>query len=173
MAAGSTFVIVGGSLAGAKAAEALRSDGFDGRVVLVGAEPVRPYHRPPLSKDYLQGKSRREDLFVHSDSYYAEHDIELRTGTPVTGLDVLRRELTLHSGERLGFDKLLFATGAQPRRLQVPGSELDGVLYLRDVKDAEAIRERIQPGARAIVIGAGWIGAEAAASLRESGLEVL
>ena len=168
----STFVIVGASLAGAKAAETLRDEGFDGRVMLIGAEPDPPYERPALSKDYLQGKSGRDKLFVHDEHFYAEHDIELRTGTTATMLDSARREVALDNGERLPFDELLLATGAVPRRLAVPGAHLDGVLYLRDVDDADAIRQRMQPGGHAVVVGAGWIGAEVAASLRESGLEV-
>ena len=166
------FVIVGASLAGAKAAEALRAEGFDGRVVLVGAEQERPYERPALSKMYLQGTAGRERLFVHEDSFYAEHDVELHTGTTATALDLARREIALDTGERLRFDRLLLATGAQPRRLNVPGAELDGVLYLRDVGDADVIREHAARGGRAVVVGAGWIGAEVAASLREAGVDV-
>jgi 3-phenylpropionate/trans-cinnamate dioxygenase ferredoxin reductase subunit len=172
MASGSTFVIVGASLAGAKAAETLRSEGFDGRVVLVGAEPERPYERPALSKDFLQGKSGLEKLFVHDDGFYAEHAIELRTATKVAALDPSASEVVLDGGERLRYDRLLLTTGAEPRRLSVPGADLDGVLYLRDLRDAQEIRRRTAPGGRAVVVGAGWIGSEVAASLRESGLEV-
>jgi 3-phenylpropionate/trans-cinnamate dioxygenase ferredoxin reductase subunit len=172
MAAESTFVIVGASLAGARAAETLRTEGFDGRVVLIGAEPERPYERPALSKDYLQGKSELEKLYVHDEGFYAEHDIDLRTSTTATSLDPSGRELALESGERLRFDRLLLTTGAEPRRLTVPGADLDGVLYLRDVRDVEEIRRRMALGGRALVVGAGWIGSEVAASLRETGLEV-
>ncbi len=172
MPAQSTFVIVGASLAGARAAETLRTEGFDGRVVLVGAERERPYERPALSKGYLQGTSGREKLFVHDEGFYAEHGIELRTATTATTIDATRRELGLDTGERLAFDRLLLATGAVPRRLGVPGAQLDGILYLRDLDDADAIRERVQRGGHAVVVGAGWIGVEVAASLRESGLGV-
>jgi 3-phenylpropionate/trans-cinnamate dioxygenase ferredoxin reductase subunit len=141
-------------------------------VVLVGTESERAYQRPALSKEYLQGMSGREKLFVHEEGFYAEHDIELRPATTVTTLDPARREVALNSGERLRFDRLLLATGAEPRRLSVPGAGLDGVLYLRDVGDADAIREHAQRGGRAVVVGAGWIGAEVAASLRETGVEV-
>src|SRR3954453_11290403 len=120
MTSNETHVIVGASLAGAKAAETLRTEGFDGRIVLVGDEADRPYERPPLSKDYLRGEA--EPPFVHPEPFYAEHDIELRTGTLVTGLDVAGRAVVLDDGERLRFDALLLATGAAPRRLPVPGA---------------------------------------------------
>ncbi len=116
-----TFVIVGASLAGATAAEALREEGFDGRVVLVGAERERPYERPPLSKDYLRGESEREKIFVHAASFYAEREIELRTETAAHAIDVDAREVVLAGGERLGYERLLLATGAEPRRLEIPG----------------------------------------------------
>ena len=167
-----TIVIVGASLAGAKAAETLRAEGHDGRLVLIGAEPERPYERPALSKDYLRGESPRDKLFVHDASFYADHDVELRTGTTATALDPASSVVTLDNGERLRYDRLLLATGAVPRRLAVPGGELDGVLYLRTVEDADAIRARAQGGGHAVVVGAGWIGAEVAASLRQTGLEV-
>src|SRR4051812_32215777 len=141
-----TFVIAGAGLAGAKAAETLREAGFDGRLVLVGAEPERPYERPPLSKDYLRGEAERESIYVHGEGFYAEHDIDLRTGRRAVGLDVGQRELALDDGERLGYDKLLLATGAEPRRLTIPGSELDGVLYLRSVADSDALRARLDRG---------------------------
>lgn len=172
MSSNQTFAIVGASLAGARAAETLRQEGFDGRVVLLGAEPERPYERPPLSKDYVRGDSPRDKTYVHPADFYDEHGIGLRTATPVQAIDTTARELALGSGERLGFDRLLLATGAEPRRLQVPGSDLDGVFYLRDLHDADAIAERIARGGKLVVIGGGWIGAELAASAREKGLEV-
>src|SRR6187401_3458398 len=131
MTSDQTHVIVGASLAGAKAAETLREEGFDGRVVLVGSEEDRPYERPPLSKDYLRGEVGREKVYVHEETFYAEHDIELQLGRTAVGLDTQRFELELDGGERLRYDRLLLATGAEPRRLSVPGAELDGVLYLR------------------------------------------
>ena len=168
-----TFVIVGASLAGAKAAETLREEGFDGRVVLIGAEAQRPYERPPLSKEYLRGEAGREKLWVHDDaSFYDEHEIELRLGTTVTELDVGAREVTLGDGERMPFDGLLLTTGATPRPLDVPGADLDGVHYLRSVESSDAIRERLDRGGKVVVVGAGWIGSEAAASARQRGLEV-
>jgi 3-phenylpropionate/trans-cinnamate dioxygenase ferredoxin reductase component len=167
-----TFVIVGASLAGAKAAEKLRQEGFDGRVVLVGAEDERPYERPPLSKDYLRGEVGREKVYVHDEAFYAEHDIELRLGRTAESLDASGRELELDDGERLRYDRLLLATGAEPRCLSIPGAELDGVLYLRSVQDSDGLRARLDRGGAVVVVGAGWIGAEVAASARQRGLEV-
>ena len=166
-----TYVIVGAALAGAKAAETLREEGFDGRVVLLGDEPDRPYERPPLSKDYLRGETEREGPYVHPASFYGEKDIELRTEVSVTGVDVGASEVVL-GDERIGFSKLLLATGAEPRRIPVPGADLDGVHYLRTFGDSDALRAAIEAGSRVAVIGAGWIGAEVAASARQKGLEV-
>src|SRR3954469_7414335 len=119
-----TFVIVGAGMAGAKAAEALRTEGFDGRVVMIGSEDERPYERPPLSKDYLRGESPREKARVHPDGFYEENSIELRTGVTVDRIDAAAASLDLAGGERLGYDRLLLATGAEPRRLPVAGAEL-------------------------------------------------
>jgi 3-phenylpropionate/trans-cinnamate dioxygenase ferredoxin reductase component len=167
-----THVIVGAGLAGAKAAEALRSKGFGGRIVLIGEEAELPYERPPLSKDYLRGESPREKARVHPDDFYAANDIELRTSTAVERIDPAEGEVTLSTGERLGYDRLLLATGAEPRRLSVAGSDLDGVHYLRDLSDADRIADRLNAGGRVVVIGGGWIGSEVAASARQKGLEV-
>ena len=139
MTADQTFVIVGASLTGAKAAEELRTEGFDGRVVLVGTEAERPYERPPLSKEYLRGEAGREKVYVHEEGFYAEHYIELRLGRAAVGLDPSSRELALDDGERLRYDRLLLASGASPRRLPIPGDGLDGVLYLR----GEVGREKV------------------------------
>jgi len=166
-----TFVIVGASLAGAKAAETLRAEGFDGRVVLIGAEAERPYERPPLSKDYLRGEADAKP-YVHDEGFYAEHDIELRTSTTVERIDAASSEVLLSGGETLGFERLLIATGAEPRRISLPGGDLDGVLTLRAMEDSEAIRARIDAGGRLVTIGAGWIGAEVAASARQRGCDV-
>ncbi|MDQ2873708.1 MAG: FAD-dependent oxidoreductase [Actinomycetota bacterium] len=167
-----TFVIVGAGLAGTRAAEALRTEGFAGRVVLVGEETERPYDHPPLSKDYLQGKSEKEKVYLHPAGWYAEHDIDLRLGTRVTAIDRAAREVTAESGERIGYDKLLLATGSSPRRLPVPGGELDGVLYLRQLSDCEAMKAAFAAARRVAVIGAGWIGLETAAAARAAGCEV-
>jgi 3-phenylpropionate/trans-cinnamate dioxygenase ferredoxin reductase component len=166
-----TFVIIGAALAGAKAAETLREEGFDGRIVLVGAESERPYERPPLSKDYLR-RETTDRPYVHDEGFYEESDIELRTATEVESIDRSRSEVALAGGERIGFDRLLLTTGAEPRRLNVPGGDLDGVLYLREVADSDTIAERIEAGGKLVTIGAGWIGAEVAASARSKGCDV-
>jgi 3-phenylpropionate/trans-cinnamate dioxygenase ferredoxin reductase subunit len=168
-----TFVIAGASLAGAKAAQTLRDEGFDGRVLLVGAEPDRPYERPPLSKEYLRGEAERDAVFVHDASFYSDNDIELRVSESVIDVDPDHRQLTPDSGERVTFDRLLLATGAEPRRLTVPGSELRGIHYLRTLADSDALRERLDAGGKLAVVGAGWIGAEVAASARQRGVEVI
>src|SRR5215208_7515817 len=167
-----TFVIVGASLAGTKAAEALRAEGFGGRLLLVGAENERPYERPPLSKDYLRGEVGRETVYVHDEGFYAEHAIDLRLGRSAVDLNTSARELTLDDGETLRYDRLLLATGAEPRTLAIPGNELDGVMYLRSIDDSDALRTRLDRGGAVVVIGAGWIGAEVAASARQRGLDV-
>jgi len=167
-----TFVIVGAALAGAKAAETLRAEGFDGRVVLIGAEPERPYERPPLSKDYLRGESGRDKVYVHEEDFYASQEIELLVGRTVTRLDTPARRVTLDDGQALGYDRLLLATGAEPRRVSIPGAELDGVHYLRTVGDSDVLRGRLDRGGSVVVVGAGWIGAEVAASARQRGLDV-
>lgn len=167
-----TFVIVGAGLAGAKAAQTLREEGFDGRLLLIGTEEQRPYERPPLSKEYLRGEVGREKVYVHDEGFYADHHIELRLGRTAVSLNTADTELALDDGERLRYDRLLLTTGAQPRKLPIPGGGLEGVLYLRSVDDSDATRERLIRGAAVVVIGAGWIGAEVAASARQRGLEV-
>jgi 3-phenylpropionate/trans-cinnamate dioxygenase ferredoxin reductase subunit len=167
-----TFVIVGASLAGAKAAETLRTEGFDGRVILIGEEEVRPYERPPLSKDYLRGEVGRDKAFVHDASFYEENDIDLRLSSRVTSLDAKNRSVELASGEGIPYDSVLLATGAAPRPLAAPGADLDGVRYLRRIDDSDGIREAIRSAGRVVVIGAGWIGCEVAASARQMGAEV-
>jgi 3-phenylpropionate/trans-cinnamate dioxygenase ferredoxin reductase subunit len=166
-----TFVIAGAGLVGAKAAQTLREEGFDGRVVLLGAEHERPYERPPLSKEYLRGETGLDKVYVHHERFYDEHDIELRIGTTVESIDPAGSEVVLTGGERLGYDALLVATGARPRRLTLPGADLEGVYELRTLADCDVLRERLVNGARVAVVGAGWIGAEFAASARQQGLE--
>ncbi len=167
-----TFVIVGASLAGAKAAEELRERGFDGRIVLVGTEPERPYERPPLTKDYLRGESEREKAYVHMAGFYQEHEIELNTATTATAIDPHAAKVTLDHGQELAYDRLLLATGAEPRRLSSPGADLGEIYYLRSLADCDALRERLDSTSRVAVIGAGWIGSEFAASARTLGHEV-
>jgi 3-phenylpropionate/trans-cinnamate dioxygenase ferredoxin reductase subunit len=172
MPAQQTFVIAGANLAGGRAAEALRKEGFEGRVVLIGAEPDPPYERPPLSKEYLRGKVPREKVFIHKPGFYEEQRIELRLGTTVTGLDTNERAVELEGDERIAFDKLLLATGGRERRLPAPGGDLEGIYYLRTVADSDRLAAELRPGRRAVVVGAGFIGAEVAASMKQEGLEV-
>ncbi len=165
------FVIVGGGLAGAKAAETLREEGFDGEVVLFAGEPALPYERPPLSKGYLLGREERDSAFVHPADWYAKHDIDLRTGVSVAAIDPERHGVTFDGGV-LGYDKLLLATGASARRLDRPGADLDGVRYLRTLPEADALRTVLTAEARVVIIGAGWIGLEVAAAARSAGAAV-
>lgn len=171
-----TYAIVGGGLAGARAAEALRGAGFGGRIVLVGAEPEPPYDRPPLSKDVLLGKTPPEQIRLRSAEDWAADEIELLLGTRVTGLLPAERRLLVYDGtgpERaLPVDKVLFATGGRVRRLDVPGAALDGVHYFRTLADALAVRRHLQPDAPVVVVGAGFIGAEVAAVARQTGCRV-
>ena len=164
------FVIVGAGLAGAQAAGTLREEGFDGPVVLVGAEPERPYERPPLSKQYLLGTAGRDSAFVHDTAWYAEHDVDLRTGVRATRLDPAAHRVALDTGEELAYARLLLATGASARRLPVPGADLEGVRYLRTLADADRLRADLAGGGRrVVVVGAGWIGLEVAAAARSHG----
>ncbi|HWL35648.1 MAG TPA: FAD-dependent oxidoreductase [Frankiaceae bacterium] len=168
----STLLVIGAGLAGAKAAAAARERGFTGRVVLVGAETRRPYERPPLSKDVLRGKAEPESAHVHEEGFYAANDVELVTATEVRELDVAGRRAVLADGGSIAYDSVVLATGARPRRLDVPGADLDGVHYLRTLDDAARLRAAIGTGARVVVVGAGWIGSEVASSARAMGADV-
>jgi len=172
MPSGPTFVIVGASLGGARAAEALRDEGFGGQIVLIGAEAHHPYERPALSKGYLQGTEERQSIFVHDAGWYAEHAIDLRLGTAVTAIDRNLRQVALASGETVGYDKLLLTTGAVPVRLPVPGADANGVLTLRTVDDSERLRETLASASRVAIVGAGWIGLEVAAAAQLAGVAV-
>ena len=172
MSSSPTFLIVGAGLAAAKAAETLRAEGFGGRLLLFGDEAERPYERPPLSKGYLRGETDRDSLYVHQEGFYAAHDIELHTSTPVRSIDPAARRVELASGERIGYQRLLLATGAAPRRLPLPGADLDGVHYLRSRQDAEVLAAAAARAEQIVVVGTGWIGSEAAASLRQLGRAV-
>ena len=164
------FIIVGGGLAGARAAQALREEGAGGRVVLLAAERDRPYNRPPLSKDFLRGETPRDDVFVHPPQWARAHDVELRTGAAAKRLDGGARTVTLAGGETLAFERLLLATGSAPRTLPIPGVDLENVFLLRELGDAERIKRAAAGAQRAVMIGGGFIGAEVAASLRQLGL---
>jgi 3-phenylpropionate/trans-cinnamate dioxygenase ferredoxin reductase component len=167
-----SFIIVGGGLAGAIAARTLREEGFDGRITLLGEEQHRPYERPPLSKDYLQGSADLESVFVHPEPWYADHAVELHLGAAVSSLDPVSRTVVTATGARLGYDKLLLATGSTPRRLSVPGAHLDGVYYLRSLGDSDRIKAGFARAQRVAIVGAGWIGLETAAAARHAGLDV-
>lgn len=168
----STVVVVGGGLAGAKTVEALRTDGYEGRIVLLGAETERPYERPPLSKGYLQGSDPRDGAFVHDADWYGAHDVDLRLGVAVTAVDVRSHDVLDASGTRTGWDHLVLATGSEPRRLRVPGAHLDGVVHLRTLDDSDRLRAELTSGRRVVVVGGGWIGLEVAAAARAAGCEV-
>jgi 3-phenylpropionate/trans-cinnamate dioxygenase ferredoxin reductase subunit len=168
-----TFVIVGAGMAGGKAAETLREEGFGGRVVLLGGEPERPYERPPLSKDYLRGESERAGVYLQEDAgWYDEHDVELRPSTHVESLDVAARAVVLAGGERIDYDALLLTTGAEPKRPPIPGTDLDAVHVLRTLEDSDVLRGVLDAGGRLVVVGAGWIGSEVSASARQRGMDV-
>ncbi|MFF0444975.1 NAD(P)/FAD-dependent oxidoreductase [Streptomyces sp. NPDC004609] len=171
-----TFVIVGGGLAGAKAAETLRAEGFTGRVILIGDERDHPYERPPLSKGYLAGKEARESVFVHEPAWYAQADVELHLGQTVVSVDRGGKSVLLGDGTVLHYDKLLFATGAEPRRLDIPGTELAGVHHLRRLAHADRLRQVLgtlgRENGQLVIAGAGWIGLEVAAAARGYGAEV-
>ncbi|MFJ3493048.1 NAD(P)/FAD-dependent oxidoreductase [Streptomyces sp. NPDC086091] len=172
-----TFVIVGGGLAGAKAAETLRAEGFTGRVILIGDERDHPYERPPLSKGFLLGKDARESVFVHEPAWYARHDVELHLGQTVDAIDPAARTVRFgDDGTLVHYDKLLLATGAEPRRLDVPGTGLAGVHHLRRLAHAERLKGVLSALGRdnghLVIAGAGWIGLEIAAAARGYGAEV-
>jgi 3-phenylpropionate/trans-cinnamate dioxygenase ferredoxin reductase subunit len=165
-------VIIGASLAGAKAAETLRAEGFDGPITLIGAETELPYERPPLSKDYLLGKAERGTIYVHPAQWYADSGIDLRLGLTATSINRGAREVSLSDGSAAGYAKLLLTTGSSPRRLSLPGADLDGVLYLRTAGDSDRLKRAFTSGANVTVIGAGWIGLETAAAARTAGASV-
>ncbi|QNJ90771.1 FAD-dependent oxidoreductase [Mycolicibacterium fluoranthenivorans] len=167
-----TYVIIGAGLAGAKAAEALRDRNFSGQIILFGTEDHLPYERPPLSKDYLAGNKDPDEFTVQPASWYREHDIDLRLNTTVKTIDRAAHAVGYLDGKHEHYDKLLLATGSASRRPPIPGSDADGVHYLRTVEDAAALRALLRGGARLAVVGAGWIGLEVAAAARELGAEV-
>jgi NADPH-dependent 2,4-dienoyl-CoA reductase/sulfur reductase-like enzyme len=172
MAHPDSIVIVGGGLAGAKGAEGLREQGFQGGLTVIGAEDQLPYERPPLSKSYLQGKSTLADAQVHNSDWYDDNSVDLRLATTVAAVRPGAHEIELAGGETIGYSALLLATGSTPRRLPVPGADAAGILTLRRVEDSDAIRETFGADRRLAIIGGGWIGLEVAAAAREAGTEV-
>ncbi len=170
----SGIVVVGGGLAGARAVEAARGAGFDGPVTLLAAEDEAPYERPALSKGFLAGGKSAEDTLALPRDWYADNDVDLRTGSEAVQLDLAARMVGLADGSAIGFDKLLLATGAEPRRLDVPGAADVELLYLRTLDDARALKAALDVGGRRVaVIGGGWIGLEVAAAARNAGNEVV
>jgi len=167
-----TFVVVGANSAGGTAAATLRTEGFDGRIVLIGTEPHLPYERPPLSKEYLRGESPRDRAFLRPAGWWEENRVETLLSTTATRVDVEAKVVHLDTGEGIAYDKALVATGGRNRRLTVPGAELESVRSLRTFEDADAIRAEARAGRTAVVIGSGFIGCEVSASLRQLGVEV-
>src|SRR5262252_2069404 len=166
------MVIIGDGLAGGNAAATLREEGFPGPVVLISREPGVPFGRPPLSKTYLRSEEDLGAWYVRPAGWYADHDVELRSGAAVVAVDPGAQAVTLGSGEELGYQKLLIATGGRNRRLGIPGAGLPGIHYLRTVAECDAIKQEARPGRRAVVVGMGFIGCEVTASLTQLGVEV-
>ena len=168
----STTIIAGAGHAGGQTAISLRQAGYDGRIIVCGAEPAPPYQRPPLSKKYLSGELARERVFLRPESFYSRHDVELRLGNAVRGVDPAQRTVVLDDGDSLSFTDLVIATGSRPRRLDVPGSDLGNIFYLRTLEDADAIGNALVAGRRLAVVGGGYIGLEIASTAKGLGLEV-
>ncbi|GAB3620243.1 FAD-dependent oxidoreductase [Glutamicibacter endophyticus] len=169
------IVIVGGGLAGATTAIELRKRGHAGQITLISSEEHLPYERPPLSKDFLQGKSAVKDFSVREEEYYTEHDITLQRGVTVTGLDRAERVVRLSDGSSLGYDQLVLATGARPNTggsAPIEGAQLPGVHLLRSIEDSQALRENLGEGSTLAIVGSGWIGMEVAASATQLGAKV-
>ena len=167
-----TVVIAGAGHAAGQAAASLRHEGFSGRIVIVGEESYLPYQRPPLSKKFLAGELELKRLMLRHEEFYAEHDIDLRLSTRVEEIDRGRSEVALSDGDRLHYDRLVLAIGSRARKLNIPGSDLNGVHYLRSIDDVIDIQAGFQPGARIVIIGAGYIGLEVAAVAVTGGLSV-
>jgi 3-phenylpropionate/trans-cinnamate dioxygenase ferredoxin reductase component len=169
---GNPIVIVGGGLAGGNAAATVREEGFPGPVVLISREPGSPFGRPPLSKTYLRSEEDLDGWYVRPAGWYADHDVELRSGPSVVAVDPAAHTVTLDSGEELSYQKVLIATGGRNRQLEIPGAGLAGIHYLRTKAECDAIKQEAVPDRRAVVVGSGFIGCEVAASLTQLGVQV-
>ena len=165
-------IIIGASHAGAQLCVSLRQGGWEGGITLIGDEPDLPYHRPPLSKDFLSGDKAIDEILLRPASVYENANVEMKLGTRVGAIDSKAKTVLTDDGETLAYDKLILATGARVRHLPVPGAELEGVFYLRDTNDVRAIKAGVAEGIQAVIIGGGYIGLETAASLRKQGMEV-
>lgn len=166
------LVVVGGGVAATRAVETVRDEGHDGPVTVLAGEPRLPYDRPPLSKAVLKGEDEPDSTVLHDESWYAEHDVDVRLGQRASRLDVEAHRVFLAGGDELPYERLLLATGSRVQRLSVPGADLDGVVTLRTLEESVALRDRMATGPRVVVVGAGWIGLEAAAAARAHGCEV-
>jgi len=169
---GNPIVIIGIGVAGGNAAATLREEGFAGPVVLISREPGVPFGRPPLSKTYLRSEEDLDAWYVRPVGWYADHDVELRSGAAVVAVDPAAHTVTLNSGEELGYQKVLIASGGRNRRLGLPGADLPGIHYLRTVAECDAIKQDAVRGRRAVVVGMGFIGCEVTASLTQLGVHV-
>lgn len=167
-----TCLIIGASHAGAQLANALRKEGWEGKILVIGDEDVLPYHRPPLSKALMVGEKQANELDILKTTVYEKANVEFKLNTRVESIDRDNKEVVLVGGEKLSYDKLALCTGARVRKLDIPGSDLPGVHYLRTLKDSLAIKEDVKPGGHAVIVGGGYIGLETAASLRKLGMEV-
>jgi 3-phenylpropionate/trans-cinnamate dioxygenase ferredoxin reductase subunit len=167
-----TALILGGGQAGGQAAASLRQEGFGGRILLIGAEPLPPYQRPPLSKAFLAGELPKERLLIKPEAFYRQAEVKSLLGVAATSLDAQAKRLTLDDGQQLAFDQLLFATGGRPRQLDCPGADHPRLHYLRTVADVDQMRPAFVAGARLVIIGAGYIGLEVAAVAAKRGLRV-
>jgi 3-phenylpropionate/trans-cinnamate dioxygenase ferredoxin reductase subunit len=167
-----TCLIIGASHAAAQTCISLRQGGWEGNITVIGDEEVLPYHRPPLSKDFLSGNKTIDEIVIRPASVYETANVEMKLGSHVDTIDRENKTVLTDKGETLGYDKLVLATGARIRRLTVPGEKLDGVFYLRDTRDVLAIKDRVADGKKAVIIGGGYIGLETAASLRKQGVDV-
>ncbi|MFD3707245.1 NAD(P)/FAD-dependent oxidoreductase [Nocardia sp. NPDC058658] len=172
MSSNQHFVVIGGGLGGAKIAEALRANDFDGRVTLLAAEDELPYERPPLSKQHLAGTQQLPDFTVDPAAWYRDHHVDLRLGTTATAFDPIAKTVTLPDGSTLDYDKLALATGSRARTLDIPGADAPNVYTLRTINDSNALVEVLHTDKRLVIIGAGWIGLEVAAQARAKGVEV-